>query len=71
VKITALIPDKLIKELHGFAKGRNLTESLVKAPSEWNQQQKIKDLNRSVRVRPLAFANGYSASRVRVVNRKS
>ena len=71
MKITALVPDKLVQEVQEFAKGKNLTESLVKALSEWNQQQKIKGLNRSVHSHPLSFAKGFSALRVRANNRKS
>lgn len=71
MKVTALIPDKLIQEVQGFAKGKNLTESLVKALSEWNQQQKIKDLNRSIHSRPLSFSKAFTAHQVRAINRKS
>ncbi len=71
MKVTALIPDKLVQEVQGFAKGKNLTESLVKALSEWNQQQKIRELNQSVLFRPLSFSKDFSATRVRAINRKS
>jgi hypothetical protein len=71
MKVTALIPDKLVHEVQGFAKGKNLTESLVKALSEWNQQQKIKDLNQSIHLRPLRFSKAFTAHQVRAVNRKS
>jgi hypothetical protein len=71
MKVTALLPDKLVQEVQGFAKGKNLTESLVKALSEWNQQQKIRDLKTSIRLRPLSFTKNYSASRTRAINRKS
>jgi hypothetical protein len=71
MKVTALIPDKLVQEVQGFAKGKNLTESLVKALSEWNQQQKIKDLNQSIHLRPLSFSKKFTARQVRAINRKS
>lgn len=71
MKVTALIPDQLVQEVQGFAKGKNLTESLVKALSEWNQQQKIMDLRRSVHSKPLGFSKGFNAHRVRAINRKS
>jgi hypothetical protein len=71
MKVTALIPDKLIQEVQSFAKGKNLTESLVKALSEWNQQQKIKDLNQSIHSRPLSFSKAFTAHQVRAINRKS
>jgi hypothetical protein len=71
MKVTALLPDKLVQEVQGFAKGKNLTESLVKALSEWNQQQKIRDLNQSVQSHPLRSSKNFSAHQVRAINRKS
>ncbi|HXL72226.1 MAG TPA: DUF2191 domain-containing protein [bacterium] len=71
MKVTALIPDKLVQEVQGFAKGKNLTESLVKALSEWNQQQKIRDLNQSIHLHPLSFSKKFTAHRIRTINRKS
>ncbi|GJQ60920.1 MAG: hypothetical protein SCALA701_37210 [Candidatus Scalindua sp.] len=35
VKVTALIPDNLIMEVKEYTKGKNITESLIKALSEW------------------------------------
>jgi hypothetical protein len=71
MKVTALIPDKLVQEVQGFAKGKNLTESLVKALSEWNQQQKIRDLNQSIHLHPFSFSKEFTAHRIRTINRKS
>jgi len=71
MKVTALLPDKLVQEVQGFAKGKNLTESLVKALSEWNQQQKIRDLKESVHSHPFSFSKEFTAHRVRANNRKS
>lgn len=69
MKVTALLPDKLVHEVQGHAKGKNLTESLVKALSEWNQQQKIRNLQQSVHLHPFSFSQGFTAHRVRAVNR--
>jgi hypothetical protein len=71
MKVTALLPDQLVQEVQGFAKGKNLTESLVKALSEWNQQQKIRGLKESIHSRPLRFSKGFTARRVRANNRQS
>jgi hypothetical protein len=71
MKVTALLPDNLVQEVQGFAKGKNLTESLVKALSEWNQQQKIRDLKELVHLHPLSFSKGFTARRARTNNRKS
>ena len=70
MKVTALIPDKLVHEVQGHAKGKNLTEALIKALSEWSAQQKVRQLNQLVAVHPLKFSKGFSTSRARAANRK-
>jgi hypothetical protein len=71
MKVTALIPDQLVREVQGLAKGKNLTDSLVKALTEWSAQQRIHQLNARVAARPLKLAPGFSSARVRALNRKS
>jgi len=71
MKVTALIPDQLVHDVQGLAKGKNLTDSLVKALTEWSAQQRIHRLNETVAEHPLRFAPGFTAARVRSANRKS
>jgi hypothetical protein len=71
MKVTALIPDKLIDQVHTHAKGKNLTESLLKALGEWSDLQKVRQLNQVVAKRPLKFTGPFSATRVRNLSRKS
>ncbi len=48
MKVTALIPDNLIQEVKEYTKGKNITESLIKAFSEWIKLQIIEELNATI-----------------------
>lgn len=71
MKVTALIPDGLVKEIKVYAHGKNLTESLILALTEWRDLQKIRELNEAVGKKPLEFVEGFSAKKVRELNRRS
>jgi hypothetical protein len=70
VKITALIPDKLVDEVAAHAQGRNFTESLLIALREWLAQKKIARLNQRIKKTPLEFRKAFSAQNVRAQNRR-
>jgi hypothetical protein len=70
MKVTALIPDELIIDVKAFAKGENLTESLIIALEEWTKLEKIKQLNEVVGSKPFKFKKGFTAEKVRRLNRK-
>jgi len=44
MKVTALIPDDLVNEVKDLTHGKNITESLIFALSEWIRIQKLKKL---------------------------
>ncbi len=69
MKVTALIPDNLIQEVKEYTKGKNITESLIKALSEWIKMQKIKELNATISSKPLKFRKNFSPQKTRMVNR--
>ncbi len=69
MKITALIPDNLIEEVKEYTKGKNITESLIKALSEWIKMQKIRKLNKTVSKTPLKFRKNFSPQKTRIINR--
>ncbi len=71
MKVTAIVPDELVKEVQQLAKGKNLTESIVKALTEWAALQRIRELNRRVQKHPLKFQPGFSAESVRELNRRA
>ncbi|MFQ6678693.1 MAG: DUF2191 domain-containing protein [Fidelibacterota bacterium] len=69
MKVTALIPEKLISEVKDLTKGKNITESLIKALSEWVDIKKIQELNSQVSEKPLEFKSGFNAGSAREINR--
>ncbi len=69
MKITALIPDNLIEEVKDYTNGKNITESLIKALSEWLQMQKIKKLNSTISKNPLKFQKEFPPEETRIINR--
>jgi hypothetical protein len=71
MKVTAILPDSLVKEVSRLAGGKTLTESLAIALQDWSDLQKIKELNGQVRDKPLEFKKNYSAAAVRELNRNT
>jgi len=69
MKVTAIIPDDLIDEVRSIAKSKNLTESLIKALSEWISIQNIRHLNSKIDAHPLKFKSDFNAKKVRDFNR--
>ncbi len=69
MKVTALIPEELISEVKELTQGKNITESLIKALSEWVATQKVKELNLHVAEKPLEFKKGFDAESARETNR--
>jgi hypothetical protein len=60
MKVTAIIPDDLIKEVRELTKGKNITDSLLIALREWSATEKIKQLKQKVQERPLTFKDGFT-----------
>jgi hypothetical protein len=71
MKVTVILPDTFLRDIHHYAKGKNPTESIIKALSEWCGQKRIHRLNDHLSSHPLEFLSGFSASRTRKNNRKS
>ena len=70
MKVTALIPDDLIKDVKQYAGGRNITESLIIALEEWLSLKKIQSLNEDIMKTPLEFSKGFSAIKNREINQR-
>ncbi|WP_036096089.1 hypothetical protein [Leptospira weilii] len=70
MKVTAILPDDLITEIQKYSGGKNITDSLQKALSEWLKQAKIKKLNQKLDKSPLAFQKGFSSESIRNLNRE-
>lgn len=71
MKVTAILPDELVRDVQTMSGGKNITESLHLALTEWLKITRIKKLNEKVARAPLTFTDGYSAAEVRKLNRKS
>ena len=70
MKVTALVPDALVARVREFAGGKNITDSLVKALSDWTAAQELKSLNRRLARNPLVFRRGFNANSVRKASRR-
>jgi len=69
MKVTAILPDRLIKEAQDLSNGKNITESLKIVLREWISLQKIKRLNRKIKQKPLKF--DIDPFKIRSLNRKT
>ncbi len=70
MKVTALIPDDLMREVRQISKGENTTQAIIIALSEWISVRKLRTLTQSIKKDPLKFCPGFSASKVRESNRR-
>jgi hypothetical protein len=55
MKVTALLPDDLIKEVQDLSHGKTITESLKIALIDWIKIQRLKSLNQTVQENPIQF----------------
>lgn len=65
MKVTALIPDDIIHDVQKYTEGKNITDSLIKALSDWLYIKRIQKLNNNLKKEPLQFADGFTAEKVR------
>jgi hypothetical protein len=69
MKVTALISDDIIERIRKATGGKNITESLIIALTEYLQQKEISYLTKEVENESLQFEEGFSAYKVRKQNR--
>ena len=65
MKVTALIPDDIIKDVQEYTEGKNITDSLIKALSDWLYIKRIQKLNSELRKEPLQFLDGFTIETLR------
>jgi hypothetical protein len=65
MKVTAIIPDEIIKDVQTYTQGKNITDSLIKALQDWLYKKRIEKLNREIGKKPLQFVDGFSAEKIR------
>lgn len=70
MKVTALLPDDLMHELHLKSGAKTITESLKMAITGWLAIEQLTTLNRQLKKQPFRFTKGFSAERIRMINRK-
>ncbi len=65
MKITTILSDEIISEVKRFAKGKNLTDSLTIALTEWVAVKKIRSLNHLIKNSPLLFKDDFFSETIR------
>ena len=65
MKVTAIIPDEIVSDVQEYTKGKNITDSIIKALSDWLYIKRIQKLNGVVRKEPLKFVDGFNGEIVR------
>ena len=70
MKVTAIIPDEIIKDVQKFTEGKNITDSLIKALNDWLYAKRIENLNEKLTQNPVQFLEGYSAEGIRNLNKR-
>lgn len=68
MKVTAIIPDRLIDEVKHYSKGKNITDSMIIALNEWLSLKHLTDLNSQIESEPLVF--DMAANDIREFNRQ-
>jgi hypothetical protein len=70
MKVTAIIPDEIISDVREYTDGKNVTDSLIKALSDWLYIKRIQKLNNEIKKEPLQFVDGFDAEIVRSLNNR-
>ena len=65
MKVTAIIPDEIVSDVQKYTEGKNITDSIIKALSDWLYIKRIQKLNNEVRKEPLKFVDGFNGEIVR------
>lgn len=70
MKVTAIIPDEIIRDVKKFTEGKNITDSLIKALNDWLYKKRIESLNEKLSGNPVQFKEGFSAEGIRKLNNR-
>ncbi len=70
MKVTAIIPDEIIRDVKKFTEGKNITDSLIKALNDWLYNKRIESLNERLAKNPVKFKEGFSAESIRKLNNR-
>ncbi|MCK5067098.1 MAG: hypothetical protein KAR16_06660 [Bacteroidales bacterium] len=70
MKVTAIIPDEIIRDVQKFTEGKNITDSLIRALNDWLYTKRIEFLNKEVSKNPVRFKEGFTAEGIRKLNKR-
>jgi len=70
MKVTAILPEELVSEVKKYSKGKNITDSLKIALSEWIELKHIIELNKNISKKPIEFEDDITAEKIREINRR-
>lgn len=68
MKVTAIIPDELVKETQSLSNAKNITEAMIIALNSYISLEKLKAMGEEINKNPLQFK--YSAEEIRDLNRQ-
>lgn len=68
MKVTAIIPDELVRETQILSNARNITEAMIIALKNYIALQKLKAMGEAINKSPLKFK--HSAQEIRDINRQ-
>lgn len=68
MKVTAIIPDELVRETQSFSKAKNITEALIIALNSYVSLEKLRAMGEAIGQNPLKFK--YTAQEIRDINRQ-
>ena len=68
MKVTAIIPDELVKETQALSNAKNITEAMIIALNSYVSLEKLKAMGEAINKNPLQFK--YSAEEIRELNRQ-
>jgi hypothetical protein len=71
MKVTAIIPDDIIKDVQKFTEGKNITDSLITALNDWLYAKRLDMLNKELSKKPVCFIEGFSAESIRKLNNRT
>ena len=67
MKVTAIIPDELVKEAQNLSNAKNITDAMIIALNSYVSLEKLKAMGETINKRPLRFK--YKAQEIRDLNR--
>jgi len=68
MKVTAIIPDELVKETQTLSNAKNITEAMIIALNSYVSLEKLKAMGEAINENPLQFK--YTAQEIRDLNRQ-